>query len=106
MNVVYLLRGQFGFAWKMHAQSLEAQEDIESVQAWVSQMQKDYPQIGTVQLVAGMFLAQSGQSENSLACYQEAIRLSPELPIRTFFWLRSINAWDALIKPLKPIARQ
>ena len=76
-NVVYLLRGQFADAWKAHALCLEAQDDIAAVKSWVDSLIARAPDNGHAHLVLGLFLSQSGRSEQSVPCYKEASRLSP-----------------------------
>ncbi len=77
LNVVHLIRGEFAAAWKTHARSLQEAEDIEKIRVWTDGMLKAHPEIAPAQLVAGLFLAQSGQSELSVNRYKEAIRLDP-----------------------------
>ena len=101
LNVIYLLRGEFALAWKMHAKSLHEEEDIKQVQEWVGSVLEAYPNEGYVHLIHGLFLAQSGQSEQSLASYQECARLVPESPFPHFF-MAQIYQWmkktDQVIK--------
>ena len=55
-NVVYLLEGEFALAWQMHAQSMQEQQDIDTVREWVDRMRAEYPRESPVHLVAGLFL--------------------------------------------------
>jgi len=61
-NVVYLLRGQFADAWKTHPLCLETEQDIAAVKGWMDALVEAQPDNGYVQLVMGLFLAQSGKS--------------------------------------------
>ncbi|MEK6619006.1 MAG: hypothetical protein AABY90_09955, partial [Nitrospirota bacterium] len=63
LNVVHLIRGEVREAWKTHASSLQEADDIEKVRAWTEAMLKEHPDQANIQLVAGLFLSQSGQSE-------------------------------------------
>ena len=85
LNVVYLLKGEFALAWKMYAKSLQEEADIADVREWVDRLSKTYPEEGYAYLLHGMFLAQSGQSEQSIASYQKAIELTPDSPFPHFF---------------------
>ncbi|MDE3117727.1 MAG: tetratricopeptide repeat protein, partial [Nitrospirota bacterium] len=85
LNVVHLLRGEFKEAWKTHAASLEAAEDIEQVRTWVDALLKEHPDQANVHLVGGLFLSQSGRSEESVARYKEAIRLDPRSAYPHYF---------------------
>ena len=77
-NVVYLLQGRFADAWKAHALCLEAEKDITTVQTWVKNLLDGHTDNGYTNLVMGLFLAQSGQSEQSMRLYTEAARLLPQ----------------------------
>ena len=76
-NVVYLVQGRFADAWKTHALCLQAEQDI----AAVGGLGQRSGSIGIGQwvrhLVMGLFLAQSGQSEQSIRSYADAARLLP-----------------------------
>ena len=63
LNIVYLLEGEFALAWKMYAKSLQEEADIANVREWVDRLSTTHPEEGSVHLLQGMFLAQSGQSE-------------------------------------------
>jgi tetratricopeptide (TPR) repeat protein len=84
-NVVYLLRGQFADAWKAHAACLEAEADFATVKAWVEDLLARHQDNGHAQLVTGLFLAQSGQSEQSVQCYKDAARLNPQSAYPHYF---------------------
>ncbi len=66
LNAMHLLRGEFALAWQMHAKSLQEEEDIKQVRAWVDGILKTHPDEGNLYLIRGLFLAQSGQSEQSM----------------------------------------
>jgi len=85
LNAMHLLRGEFALAWQMHAKSLQEEEDINQVRAWVDRILETHPDEGYLHLIRGLFLAQSGQSEQSMESYQEAVRLAPESPFPHFF---------------------
>ena len=85
LNVVYLLKGEFALAWKMYAKSLQEEADIANVCEWVERLCESYPEDGSVHLLYGMFLAQSGQSEQSIKSYHTAMKLSPDSPFPHFF---------------------
>ncbi|MEQ1846964.1 MAG: hypothetical protein ABL983_15465, partial [Nitrospira sp.] len=77
-NVVYLVQGRFADAWKTHALCLEAAQDITVVGEWVNDLLGRQMECGYVHLIKGLFLAQSGQSEQSMRSYTEAARLLPQ----------------------------
>ena len=85
MNAVYLLKGEFALAWKMYAKSLQDEADIADVREWVDHLNTTYPEEGYVHLLQGLFLAQSGQSEQSITSYQKAMELVPDSPFPHFF---------------------
>ncbi|HRI39776.1 MAG TPA: tetratricopeptide repeat protein, partial [Nitrospira sp.] len=84
-NVVYLVQGRFAEAWKTHALCLEAQEHIAAVGSWVNDLLERYGDSGYAYLVKGLFLAQSGQSEQSMGTYTEAVRLLPQSAYPHYF---------------------
>ena len=75
LNVTRLLRGDFAEAWKLHAQALQEADDIDQVRGWIQSIVEQHPDNAHVHLVEGLFLAQSGQSEQSMASYKKAVRL-------------------------------
>ena len=81
LNAMYLLKGEFGLAWQMHAKSLQDEADIANVREWADRLNTTYPEEGYVHLLYGLFLAQSGQSEQSIKSYQTAIQLAPDSPL-------------------------
>jgi tetratricopeptide (TPR) repeat protein len=85
MNVAHLIRGEFGEAWKTHARALQESGDIESVRGWIDSLLHTHPANPHVQLVTGLFLSQSGESEQSVERYKEAIRLDPRSPYPHYF---------------------
>jgi tetratricopeptide (TPR) repeat protein len=78
LNVIHLLRGEFAEAWSTHAKCLEESEDIAQVKEWIEGFVARQPEQANAHLVMGLFLAQSGQSEQSIAPYKEAIKLAPQ----------------------------
>ena len=76
----------------MHAKSLHEEEDIEKVREWIDRLVSTYSEEGFVHLIHGLFLSQSGQSEQSLNCYQKAVQLVPESPFPHFF-MAQIYQW-------------
>ena len=78
LNIIYLLRGEFAEAWKAHAKCLEESEDIALVKEWVEGFVARQSEQANAHLVMGLFLAQSGQSEQSITAYKESIRLAPQ----------------------------
>ena len=85
LNVVQLIRGEYGAAWQTHARALQEPADIDIVKSWVDALLKEQPENASIHFVAGLFLAQSGQSEDSIARYKEAIRLDPRAPQPRYF---------------------
>lgn len=85
LNVVQLTRGEFGAAWQTHARALQEPADIEAVKGWIDRLLKEYPDNAHIHFVAGLFLAQSGQSEQSVSRYKDAIRLDPLAPQPHYF---------------------
>ena len=92
LNVVQLLRGEFGAAWHTHERSLQDAAHIDAVKGWVDALVTDHPANTSVYLIAGLFLAQSGQSEQSVLRYKEAIRLDPGASTPITFWRKFMNA--------------
>ncbi|MBX3306186.1 MAG: tetratricopeptide repeat protein, partial [Nitrospira sp.] len=84
-NVVYLVQGRFADAWKTHALCLEAQEHIAAVGSWMNDLLEREGSSGYAHLVQGLFLAQSGQSEQSMGPYAEAARLLPQSAYPHYF---------------------
>src|SRR5919201_6276772 len=79
-NVVHLLRGEFREAWQIHAAALQDPEDLRVVRQWVDEMLEHHRENPSVQLVAGLFMSQAGESEQSVDRYKETIRLAPRSP--------------------------
>ena len=84
-NVVYLLQGRFADAWKAHALCLESQEHIAAVGSWANDLLDRHAECGYVHLIKGLFLAQSGQSEESIKPYAEAAKLIPQSAYPHYF---------------------
>jgi tetratricopeptide (TPR) repeat protein len=78
LNVIHLLRGEFAEAWNTHSKCLQEPEDIAQIKAWIEGIVMQQSERANAHLVMGLFLAQSGQSEQSIACYKKAINLEPE----------------------------
>ena len=85
MNAVHLIRGEFAAAWKIHGQALQEPDDLAKVREWTEALAAKHPEQGHVHLVAGLFLAQAGQSEESVDHYKKAIALAPQSPHPHFF---------------------
>lgn len=84
-NVVYLLQGRFADAWKAHALCLETQQDIAAVGSWVNDLLARHVDCGYAHLIMGLFLAQSGQSDQSVRPYTDAARLLPQSAYPHYF---------------------
>ncbi len=82
---MYLLRGQFADARKTHARCPETQHDIATVKSWVDSLVERHPHNSHVHLIRGLFLSQSGQSEQSIPCYKEAAKLSAKSAYPHYF---------------------
>src|SRR6185295_20377948 len=76
LNVIHLLRGEFADAWKTHTKCLQEPDDIAQVKEWIEGMVARQPAQATAHLVMGLFLAQSGRSEQSIASYKESSTLA------------------------------
>src|SRR5579884_2865482 len=85
LNVVQLIKADFGAAWQTHAKCLQEAADIEAVRTWVEGLLQQHQDRASVHLVVGLFLAQSGKSEQSIARYKDAIRLDPTSPYAHYF---------------------
>src|SRR6266545_7358682 len=85
LNVVHLIRGEFAAAWKIHGQALQEPDDLAKVREWVGALATKHPDQGHAHLVVGLFLAQAGQSEQSVEHYKKAIALAPQSPYPHFF---------------------
>src|SRR5689334_19900766 len=85
LNTVQLVRGEFGAAWKTHAHCLQEEHDIGVVRAWTDDMLHRHRDTASMFLVAGLCLAQSGESEQSVAQYKDAIRMDPAMAQAHYF---------------------
>ena len=85
LNVIYLLRGEFAEAWNTHSKCLQEPEDIALVKTWIEGFVARQPEQANAHLVMGLFLAQSGQSEQSIASYKESIKLAPQSAYPHYF---------------------
>src|SRR5688500_11726619 len=54
LNVVQLIRGEFGAAWQTHARALQEPADIEVVKNWVESLLKEHPDNAQIHFVAGL----------------------------------------------------
>ena len=78
LNVVQLIKGQFAEAWTSHAMSLQDPADIAQVRSWLEGLVEGHADHASAHLVMGLFLSQSGQSEQSIQSYKEASKLAPQ----------------------------
>ena len=85
LNVIYLLRGEFAEAWKTHPNCLQEPHDIAQVKAWIEGIVARQAAQANAHLVMGLFLAQSGQSEQSIASYKESITLASQSAYPHYF---------------------
>ncbi|GBL40017.1 UDP-N-acetylglucosamine--peptide N-acetylglucosaminyltransferase [Nitrospirota bacterium] len=85
LNVIYLLRGEFADAWNTHPKCLQELDDIAQVKEWVEAFVAGHLEQANAHLVMGLFLAQSGQSEQSITSYKEAIKLGPQSAYPHYF---------------------
>ena len=92
LNAMHLLQGEFREAWQMHAKSLQEREDIETVREWVDEIQARYPEVGAALLFVGLFLAQSGESEKSVSCYEKAAEFDVDIGLSSLFPCTIISA--------------
>ncbi|MCX5729255.1 MAG: hypothetical protein NTZ28_10540, partial [Nitrospirae bacterium] len=65
LNVIHLLRGEFAEAWNTHPKCLQEPDDIVQVKEWIEGFVARQSEKAHAHLVMGLFLAQSGQSEQS-----------------------------------------
>src|SRR6476660_7071986 len=72
LNVVQLIKGQFAEAWTRHAMSLQEPGDIAQVTRWLEGLVAGHAGHAAAHLIMGLFLSQSGQSEQSMQSYKEA----------------------------------
>ena len=78
LNVIHMLRGEFAEAWNARAKCLEESEDMAHVKEWVEGFVARQPEQTNAHLVMGLFLAQAGQSEQSIIAYKQSIALAPQ----------------------------
>src|SRR4051812_9239083 len=78
LNVVHLLRGEFADVWNTHTKCLQEAEDIVQVKEWIEGFIARQSGQANAHLMKGLFLAQSGQSEQSIASYKESSKLAPQ----------------------------
>ena len=85
LNVVQLIKGQFAEAWTSHAMSLQEPGDIAQVKSWLEGLVAGHADHAAAHLVMGLFLSQSGQSEQSMQSYKEAAKLAPQSAFPHYF---------------------
>ncbi|MEO5863846.1 MAG: tetratricopeptide repeat protein, partial [Nitrospiraceae bacterium] len=85
LNVIHLLRGEFAEAWNTHPKCLQESDDIAQVKEWVEGFVARQSEQAHAHLVMGLFLAQSGQSEQSVASYKESAKLAPQSAYPHYF---------------------
>src|SRR6188472_1058155 len=85
LNVVQLIKGQFAEAWTSHALSLQEADDITRVKLWVEELVAGHIDQAAAHLVMGLFLSQSGQSEQSVQSYKTAAGLAPQSAYPHYF---------------------
>ena len=78
LNVIHLLRGEFAEAWNAHSRCLEESGDIANVKEWIEGFVARQSEQANAHLMMGLFLAQSGQSEQSILAYKKSIALAPQ----------------------------
>jgi len=101
LNVTHLIRGEFADAWRMHARALQETDDIERVREWVHSIADRHAGNAQTHLVQGLFLAQSGQSEQSMASYKEAAKLAPQSAYPHYFLAQIHERADHLEMAIK-----
>ena len=85
VNAVSLLRGDFAQAWKVYPKAFQEEADIQIVRDWIQYLQTQFPDESHVCLIVGLFLAQSGNSEQAIASYERAGQLDPKSAYPYFF---------------------
>ena len=76
---------EFAEAWKTHPKCLQEPEDIAQVKEWIEEFVARQSEQAYAHLVMGLFLAQSGQSEQSIAAYKESAKLAPQSAYPHYF---------------------
>ena len=104
-NVIHLLRGEFAEAWKTHPKCLQEPEDIAQVREWIEGFVARQPEQANAHLVLGLFLAQSGQSEQSIVAYKESITLAPQSAYPHYFLAQIHERASHLEMAIKRISR-
>ncbi|WP_455371039.1 tetratricopeptide repeat protein, partial [Petrachloros mirabilis] len=108
LNVVHLIKGHFADAWASHAKCLMEESDIAQVKNWVDELIARHATNASAHLVMGLFLAQSGQSEQSMQSYKEAAKLAPESAYPHYFLAQiheRANHLEMAIKEYKEAVR-
>lgn len=101
LNVTHLIRGEFADAWRVHAHALQEAADIDRVGDWLRTILKQHPDNAQMNLIQGMFLAQSGQSEQSVVFYKEAAKLAPQSAYPHYFLAQIHERADHLEMAIK-----
>jgi len=83
--VIHLLRGELAEAWKTHPKCLQEPEDIAQVKEWIEEFVARQSEQAYAHLVMGLFLAQSGQAEQSIAAYKQSLNSRHSPPILIIF---------------------
>ena len=78
-------QGQFAEAWSSHALSLQEPDDIAQVKSWLDGLVARHADQPNAHLVMGLFLSQSGQSEQSMQSYRTAAKLAPQSAYPHYF---------------------
>src|SRR5262245_48338561 len=78
LNVVQLIKGQFAEAWTSHAMALQEPGDIAEIKIWLEGLVAGHTDHAAAHLIMGLFLSQSGQSEQSMQSYKTASPLAPQ----------------------------
>ena len=89
LNVVQLIKGQFAEAWSSRALAQEP-DDIAQVKSWLDGLVARHADQPNAHLVMGLFLSQSGQSEQSMQSYRQQ-SWHRNRPIHIIFLRRFMN---------------
>ena len=91
LNVVHLIKGEFGKAWKLSATSLQEASDIEQVRDWTEAILAQHSENANVQLVMGLFLRSPGSLSSRWIATRTRSGWIPTRPILTIFWRKSTS---------------
>jgi len=84
LNVIHLLAG-VSRSLKTHPKCLQEPEDIAQVKEWIEEFVARQSEQAYAHLVMGLFLAQSGQAEQSIAAYKQSAKLAPQSAYPHYF---------------------